>query len=110
MTDLAPLNAPAEEEIIAVSLDEIREWEKRFKNARARRREAQEEENEAKEILAEYLGDAEFGSVGGQVTLRYRRMTVRRFDKKEFAKDHPDLVDKYTKANEERRMEVVEDE
>lgn len=108
--DLSPLNAPAEEEVIALPLDEIREWERRFRDARQRRREAQEEEDEAKEVLTDYLGDAEFGSVAGKITLRYRSMTVRRFNKKKFAKDYPDLVDKYTEANDERRMEVIEDD
>jgi predicted phage-related endonuclease len=107
--DLQPLNA-AEEEIVAVSLDEIREWERKFKDARERRRAAQEEEDEAKEVLADFLGDAEFGTVNGKITLRYRTMTVRRFNKKKFAKAHPDLVDRYTDANEERRMEVVDDD
>lgn len=109
MSELQPLGAP-EEEIIAVPLDEIREWEKRFRDARRRRREATEEEEEAKEVLKEYLGDAEFGSVGGQITLRYRSMTVRRFNTKKFRKAHPDLADAFTDENEERRMEVVEDD
>lgn len=109
--ELQPLNAP-EEDVIAAPLDEIREWERKFKDARERRREAAEEEEEAKEVIREYLDaqGAEFGSINGHITLRYRTMTVRRFNKKKFAKDHPDLVDSYTEANEERRMEVVEDE
>lgn len=114
MTDgLTPLYADLEpeEEIIAAPLDDIREWERKFKDARQRRREAQEEEDEAKEVIKEYLDEygAEFGSVNGKITLRYRTMEVRRFNKKKFAKDHPDLVERYTEANEERRMEVVED-
>jgi predicted phage-related endonuclease len=109
MSELMPLGA-VDEEVIAVPLDEIREWEKRFKDARQRRREAQEEEDEAKEVLKEYLGDAEFGSVGGKITLRYRSMSVRRFNTKKFRKVHPDLADEFTEENEERRMEVIEDD
>lgn len=111
MSELMPLGA-VDEEVIAVPLDEIREWEKRFKDARARRREAQEEEDEAKEVIKEYLdaSGAEFGSVGGKITLRYRSMTVRRFNTKKFRKAHPDLADAYTDENEERRMEVIDDE
>lgn len=112
MTDLQPLNPAADEEVLAVALDEIREWERKFRNARARRREAQDEENEAKEVLREFFDEsgAEFGSVGGRITLRYRRMDVRRLNTKRLRKDHPDLAEAYTDTNEETRMEVVEDD
>lgn len=112
MTDLQPLNAPAEEEVIAAPLDEIREWEARFRDARRRRREAAEEEEEAKQVLKDYLdaAGAEFGSVGGHITVRYRTMSVRRLNTKKLRKDYPELAEAYTEENEERRMEVVEDD
>ena len=111
MSELMPLGA-VDEEVIAAPLDEIREWERKFRDARARRRAAQEEEDEAKEVIKEYLdaAGAEFGSVNGRITLRYRSMEVRRFNTKKFRKAFPDLADEFTDTNEERRMEVVEDE
>lgn len=109
MTDLQPLNAP-EEEVIAAPLDEIREWEALFKQARSKRKYWQEREDEAKEMIVDFLGDAEFGSVAGQITLRYRRMEVGRFNTKKFRKAHPELAEEFTDVREERRMEVVEDE
>ena len=112
MTDLRPLGAEPEEEIISAPLDEIREHVALFMDARARRREAQAEEDEERDIIRGYLDEAgaEFGSVKGKLVVRDRTMIVNRFSKKDLAKDHPDLVDKYTKPNEERRMELIEDE
>ena len=109
MTDLQPLNAP-EEEIIAAPLDEIREWEAKFREARSKRKYWQEVEDEAKEMITDYLGDAEFGSVGGQITLRWRRMEVGRFNTKKFRKQSPELAEEFTDVREERRMEVIEDD
>ena len=112
MTGLAPLNEPVEDEVIAAPLDEIREHVALFMDARERRREAQAEEDEERDIIRGFLDEygAEFGSVGGKIVVRDRSMTVRRFNKKALAKDHPDLVDRYTQPNEERRMEVVTDD
>lgn len=109
--DLQPLNEAVEEEIYAAPLDERREWVKKFLDARARRRAAQEEEDEAKEVIRDLLDEAgaEFGSVGGQVVLRYRTMSVRRLNTKKLRNDHPELADAYTNENEERRMEVIDD-
>ena len=111
MTELEPLNPPAEQELVAVSLDEVREWERTLRMSRIKRREYKEREDEAKEILRQFFedSDAEFGSINGRITLRYRRMTVNKFDVAAFRAAHPDLAAEFTRPREETRMEVVED-
>jgi len=56
-------------------------------------------EQELKGRLGSLLGDAETGTVDGATVVTWKNQSRSSFDSKGFSKDHPDLVEKYTKTS-----------
>lgn len=100
-----------EEEAVQAALDPIAEWVGKFLRARELRKRAKELEDEAKEMIAGYLveRDAEYGTVGDKMRLRYRTVESNRFDVKRFRAENPEVAEAYTRQQIERRMEVIDD-
>jgi predicted phage-related endonuclease len=65
---------------------------------------------EAKARLCELLGDAEFGTVDGEVVVTWRTTTRSMFDTKKFEADHPALAAKYKKKTTFRTFRAVDNQ
>lgn len=100
-----------EDVAVQAALDPIAEWVGKFLRARELRKRAEELEKEAKEMIAGYLvdRDAEYGTVGNKLRLRYREVVSNRFDVKRFRSENPEVAEAYTRQQTERRMEVIDD-
>lgn len=67
-------------------------------------------EQQARDAIEKALGDAVDGVIDGRPVVRWHHTAApRRFDKKALAKDHPDLIEKYTVVGKPgRRFELVD--
>lgn len=63
-------------------------------------------EDELKAKIAVLLGDSDTGMVDGTAVVTWKQQSRSSFDTKGFSADHPDLVEKYTKANTFRVLRV----
>jgi hypothetical protein len=63
-------------------------------------------EDELKAKIAGLLGDADTGVVNGEQVVTWKNQSRSSFDTKGFSKDHPDLVEKYTKSSTFRVLRV----
>jgi hypothetical protein len=63
-------------------------------------------EDELKAKIAGLLGDADAGVVNGEQVVTWKNQSRSSFDTKGFSKDHPDLVEKYTKSSTFRVLRV----
>lgn len=66
-------------------------------------------EDELKAKIAVLLGDADTGVVDGEPVVTWKNQSRSSFDSKGFAKDHPDLADKYNKSSTFRVLRVKGD-
>jgi predicted phage-related endonuclease len=80
----------------------------KFRAVRAQRDAAIKELDELKSDLFKVI-DAEHAQAltwAGEVVARASDVTTVNFDKKKFAKDHPEMVEDYLKVTESRRLTV----
>jgi hypothetical protein len=85
-------------------------WFLVLKQVKARRAELDATEEQAKNHIKQALGEAVDGQINGEPVVRWLHTAApRQFNQKAFAKDHPDLAEKYTTYGDPgRRFELVE--
>lgn len=95
-----------------VDLDEagVAGWYFVLKQIKEKKAALDEAEKTARERIETALGNNVDGVIDGRPVVRWSHTAApRNFDKKSFAKDHPDLVAKYTKVGKPgRRFELIE--
>lgn len=101
---------PVDEPIVSVELDELADWVARYRRAKELEKEVAERVKEARDMIAGFLTDrdAEFGSIGGRLAVRWRTVESHRIDTPRLRKEDPELAEKYTKVRTEHRLELIE--
>jgi DNA modification methylase len=91
------------------ALDEIDDRVKRYKLAKELEKKAKDAAEDARRDIAAYLEarGAEFGTVDGDMVIRWRPVTQNRLDQKKLAENYPDAVAECTASKTSMRMEIV---
>ncbi|WP_242908698.1 hypothetical protein [Actinomadura terrae] len=99
--------APAEVDLAAAGVDG---WYFILRKLREQKAALAAAEEQAMDKLKEALGDNVDGTLNGRPVVRWLHTAApRKFDKKALAKDHPDIVAKYTTVGTPgRRFELVD--
>lgn len=83
---------------------EAGDWVDALIAARAMKKQAEEEEKQAKDWLAQHLAGKDVGTIGGQVAVTWKEVAGRRgFDVKSFAAEYPELYEKFVRVGEPYR-------
>lgn len=81
-------------------------WLTVYRRADAQIRHMEEVKAEARRHLEEALGDAELGTVDGDVAVRWTFIESRRLDQKKLKEQAPELVEQCTVASTSRRFSL----
>jgi predicted phage-related endonuclease len=101
----------AEQEAIVAEIDDISDRVAAYKKMKKVAKEAEARAEEYRKEIASYLEskEAEYGTIGGKLAMRWRTIVTNRFDTKKFRKQNPDVADMYTVTSETHRLEVIEE-
>lgn len=101
-----PADQPAGVDLVAAG---VAGWVLVLEQIAATRAQLDEAEIAAREKIQAALGDAVDGVIDGRPVVRWLHTAApKRFDKKTFTKDHPELVEKYTTFGPAgRRFELI---
>jgi predicted phage-related endonuclease len=113
MTKALPNIHEAEvEEVSVAEMDHLADWLKKYLEAKHLEAEAKARKEEFKQMITSYLEDqgAEFGSIGGKIKTRWRRIEQARIDTKRLRKELPAVAEEYENISVSHRLEVDEDE
>lgn len=94
----------------SVNLDALRVQIEILRSIKARKAELKELEDNHRGAVEDAMGDADTGTLDGEVAIRWGRYKKRTLDQKALADEHPRLVEEFKKTSEVRRFEVVTDE
>lgn len=80
----------------ACSIDELKRQYDILEWIASQRTQLAESELLAQQKIKDLLGDNEIGLIGGEPAVSWIKSWPNKFRKKDFARDHPDLLAKYT--------------
>jgi hypothetical protein len=98
---------PTEENTTEV--DELADRWERYKLAKKAEAAGKKAADEARADIVELMKarGAEFGTIGGQLVCRWRRITKRKFQQAKFVESNPELAEQYYVESDEWRLEQV---
>lgn len=111
---LGKINPPIEEavalEAATVDVYPISDRVARYRKLKEMERDIAERLKETRDEIVGYIGErgAEFGSIDGQLLVRVRTVTTRRIDTTALKAKEPELAERFTKATESKRLELIE--
>jgi len=91
-----------------VNLDDKRVQIEVLKWAKARRKEIDDIEREARDVIENALGDNEAGTVDGDVVVTWKTGKRRALNQKALKENHPEIVEEFTDTTVVRRFVVFE--
>lgn len=110
--DLTPMQeAVVENEFAIAPADDISDRIAAYRKAKALEKQAKERAEEHRRAIASYLeqNDAEYGTVGGKMVVRWRTVTGSRIDPKKLRENHPDIAAEVTVTSDSHRLELIEE-
>lgn len=93
---------------MTTDLNDVRGQVEILKWCKAKRAEIAELEKQAKEVVQAALGDAEFGSIDGELAVTWKTTKRRALDQKLLAELYPDVAEECKSVTEVRRFEVCD--
>jgi predicted phage-related endonuclease len=91
------------------NLDSVRAQVEMLRYVRRQKAKLKEVEDLARPAVEEAMGGADVGTLDDEIVIRWGTYKSRRLDQKALADAHPDIVEEFKVASEQRKFEVVDE-
>lgn len=92
------------------NLESVRAQVEMLIYAKRQRAKLKELEDMARPDVEDAMGSADVGELDGKPVIRWGTYKTRRLNQRALAEAHPEIVEQFKEAHEQRRFEVVDDE
>ena len=98
-----------ERAVSAKDLSAVRAQVEMLQYARRQKAKIKELEEMARPAVEEAMGGADTGTLDGEPVVFWKTYKARRLNQKALADAHPEIIEEFKEAHEQRKFEVIDD-